>query len=77
MRRKELALTPTDALFGLAFSQAMSSFKSFAGIVFLAKSAYGDVNKSEMGAKSFTTSYGSEYTAPFVLCVEVPPISIV
>jgi hypothetical protein len=47
-------------LLGLAFSQAMSSFRSFAGIVFLPKRTYGNVANGEIGAKSFTTSYGSE-----------------
>jgi hypothetical protein len=43
MRRRELAEVPADALFGLAFSQAMSSFRSFAGIVFRAKRKVGNV----------------------------------
>jgi hypothetical protein len=35
---------PADALLGSAFSQAINSAKSFAGIVFLAKRTYGDFN---------------------------------
>jgi hypothetical protein len=40
-----------DALLGLAFSQAINSAKSFAGIVFLAKRTYGDFKNFNPMAK--------------------------
>jgi hypothetical protein len=40
---------PADALLGLAFSQAISSFMSFAGIVFLAKRTTGTVASGAIG----------------------------
>jgi hypothetical protein len=76
-RRREVAPIPADALLGLAFSQAMSSFGSFPGIDVLAKRTNGNVTAGEIGTKSFTTSYGSEYTAPFIMCVDMLPSSIV
>jgi hypothetical protein len=46
------AAAPADALLGLAFSQAVSSFRFFAGIVLLAKSTNGNVTTGEIGTKS-------------------------
>ena len=68
---------PADALLGLAFSQAMSSFRSFAGVTFFANRIYGSEASGDIGAKSFNTSYGSEYNAPFSICVDELPSSIV
>jgi hypothetical protein len=45
----------TDALLGLAFSHAISSFRSFAGIVFFAQRRNGAVHSGEIGIKSFKT----------------------
>jgi len=50
---------PADALSGLAFSQAINPFRSFAGMVFLANKTPGVVTSGEIGSKSFNTSYGS------------------
>ena len=55
----------------LTFSQAINSFKSLAGIVFLANRASGLVTRGEIGAQSFNTSYRSEYKAPFSTCVPI------
>ena len=51
---------PADALLGLAFSQAINSFRSFAGYGFPCKKNNGLVTSGEIGSKSFNTSYGSE-----------------
>src|SRR5438132_6192711 len=70
-------LIAAEALLGLAFNQVINSFRSLAGIVFLATRTYGVVAKGEIGAKSFSTSYGSEYKALFSAWVDMPPIPIV
>jgi hypothetical protein len=58
------ATIPAEAVLGLAFNQAIKSGKSLAGIVFLAKRTYEPVTNGENGAKSFKTSYGSEWKTP-------------
>ena len=48
---------PCVALPGFAFSHAMSSFKSFAGMSFLATTISEKLASKATGSKSFTTSY--------------------
>ena len=76
-RRKDDVPTPADVLSELIFSQSMSSFKSFAGIVFLVTRTIGSEASGEIGAKLFNTSYGSEYKARLSMCEDVEPSSIV
>jgi hypothetical protein len=65
------------ALSGLAFSQAMSSLNLSAGVAFLATISSGLVAMSEIGSKSFTTSYLSAYTTPLTTWVtQLPRISV-
>ena len=66
-------LVPNVALSGFAFSQAISSFRLFAGSVFLAAITCELVESSEIGAKSFTTSYGSGRIAQLMTCVATLP----
>ncbi len=68
---------PAVALPGLALSQSINSRKSRAGMVFLANSTSGVVTSGVIGAKSFSTSYGSAYKALFITCVLVLPSTIV
>jgi hypothetical protein len=44
----------------LAFSQAINSLRFIAGTVFLAIITHGTKTSGETGAKSLSTSYGSE-----------------
>jgi hypothetical protein len=76
-RRKPDELIPADARFGFAFNQAINSFRSFAGIVFFAKRTGEFVVNGKMGAKSFNTSYGSEYQAAFSVITLLKPKIIV
>ncbi len=48
---------PANAVFGFAFSQAINSFRSFAGMAFLAMITNGWYPSSATGSKSFSTSY--------------------
>ena len=48
---------PRRALSGFAFSHAINSIKSFAGMAFLATITIGLLATSEMGSKSFKRSY--------------------
>jgi hypothetical protein len=49
----------TDALSGLALSQAISSFRSFAGRSFFPRIHSGEVVSTEIGSKSWSTWYGN------------------
>jgi hypothetical protein len=60
-------------LSGFAFSQAINSFRSVAGMAFLATINSGALAIRQMGWKSLTRSYGRLNTAPLRTCVGMPP----
>src|SRR5260370_10787824 len=66
-----------EAISGWALSQSINPGRSFAGKPFLEKRTHGLSASGEIGVKSFTTSYGSEYKAPLSTCTDRPPTTIV